>query len=103
MALVLVVHLYATDKDVAALQAFEAKVLPLLADHGGQLEVAFAPSPEFATPQEVPDEVHILRFPSAQAFHAYRADPRHGALAAERTRVIRNTEILGSETQITYG
>ena len=102
MALVLVVHLYAADKDVAALRAYEAKVLPLLADHGGRLEMAFSPAPALTTGQEVPDEVHILKFPSAQAFQAYRADPRHGELADERSRVLRKTEIFGSESQVTY-
>jgi hypothetical protein len=49
--------------------AYERVVFALLPDHGGTLEQRFR-SADGAT------EIHIVRFPSHEAFAAYRADPR---------------------------
>ncbi len=94
MPYTIIACLYATEKGLSALQDFESKVLPLLADHGGQLVSAFAPELDILTQEETPDEVHVLQFPSKDAFAAYRADPRHQALSGERNRAIRKTRIL---------
>ncbi|NQW00750.1 MAG: hypothetical protein HQ483_13685 [Rhodospirillales bacterium] len=102
MTLLVIVHLYATDSDLSALRAFEAKIQPVLAAHGGVLQTAFTPSREIGSYTELPDEVHLLRFPSSAAFQAYRADPRHLDLAAERARVICKTEFLASAALVTY-
>jgi hypothetical protein len=53
--------------------AFERAVLAHLPDHGGQLDHRYC-SADGTT------EVHVVRFPSAEAFAAYRTDPRRDAI-----------------------
>jgi hypothetical protein len=54
---------------IAAFQAYEAEVLPLLAEHGGVLQRRLRSADAAA-------EVHLVWFPSDQAFEGYQADPR---------------------------
>lgn len=72
---------------VALFQAYEARVLPLLADHGGRLERRLRTAGQTM-------EVHILRFSSAAGFAAFRADPRRAALAGELARSGAVTEVV---------
>lgn len=102
MMLTVIVHLYATDKGIEALRSFERKVLPILHSHGGQLVTALSPSRAFGNFDPLPDEVHILNFPSEQDFQDYRDDPLHLGLATERTQAIRHTEIMLSITAAPY-
>ncbi len=67
-------HFDLTGADLAAFEAYEDAVLPLLADHGARLERRFR-SLDNAL------EVHILYFPSTEARLAYLADPRRAAHA----------------------
>jgi hypothetical protein len=62
--------------DVAAFDAYEAKVLPLVCEHGGRLEIRVR-SLDGRT------ETHLLHFPDEQAFDRYRLDPRRIAAAPE--------------------
>lgn len=59
---------------VADFQAYEAAVLPLLADHGGALERRLRKTDGTV-------EIHLVAFPSEAALAAFRADPRRAALA----------------------
>ncbi len=102
MDIIIVAHLYAYKNDVSALRAFEAKVLPILGDHEGELRCAFGPAAEMSNCNQLPDEIHILRFPSKGAFDSYKSDPRHTALAEERKRAISRTEIFGSDQTLSY-
>lgn len=102
MPIILIVNLFATESGLTALQKFESKVLPVLESHGGRLISAFTPTPPHDQNQPVPDEVHILAFPSAGAFDAYRRDPVHTKLANERDTAIRHTEIAWSGTPVSY-
>ena len=64
---------------VAAFQAYENAVLPLLAEHGGTLERRLRSADGTV-------EVHLVRFRSDAGFDAFRADPRratHAGLLAE--------------------
>ena len=64
---------------VAAFTAYEAQVLPLLAEHGGVLQRRLR-SDDGQT------EIHLVWFPSDAHFDRYRADPRrtrHAHLMAE--------------------
>jgi uncharacterized protein (DUF1330 family) len=61
-------------RGVETFERYESLVLPLLDDHGGRLEQRLR-SPDRLT------EVHIVSFPSRDAFSAYREDPRRGAHA----------------------
>lgn len=42
-------------------------------------------------------DVHVVRFPDAEALTAYRADPRLRDLAPVRERAIAHTEVLVGE------
>ncbi|TNC22339.1 hypothetical protein [Amycolatopsis alkalitolerans] len=62
------------DGQLAAFEAYENAVLPLLAEHGGRLERRL----------RTPDgrlEAHIVTFDGDEDFAAYRADPRRAAAA----------------------
>ena len=59
---------------VAAFQAHERAVLPLLRDHGGRLERRLCSA-------DGRFEVHLLRFPSDEALEAHRSDPRRATVA----------------------
>jgi hypothetical protein len=64
---------------VAAFRRYESLVLPLLSRHGGLLERRLRAADGLT-------EVHILSFPSRDAFDAYMRDPdrqRHLALKDE--------------------
>ena len=72
--MIMLAHFDLVGADLAAFEAYEDAVLPLLADHGAALQRRFR-SPDNAL------EVHILYFPSADARRAYLADPRRAAQA----------------------
>ena len=102
MPLTVVVHLYGTDLGLNALRAFEAKILPILAAHGGTLLTAFTPSRGLSVFEPMPDEIHLIQFPSEQTFQAYRNDPAHHTLAAERALAIKKTQLIVSEEPVSY-
>jgi hypothetical protein len=85
----LVVQLWARDGDVAALEAFERRLVPLLARHGGAITCAVRCAPG----GDGPDQVHVVTFPDRAAFDAYRGDPDTAALTGERERVIARTVV----------
>jgi hypothetical protein len=85
----LVVQLWARDGDVAALEAFERRVVPLLARHGGAITCAVRCAPG----GDGPDEVQVVTFPDRAALDAYRGDADTAALAADRERVIARTVV----------
>jgi len=60
-----------TDADRALFQAYEALVLPYLADHGGRMERRLR-SLDGAI------EVHLLHFATPEGVQAYLNDPRRG-------------------------
>jgi hypothetical protein len=103
MDIKIILKLYGTNSEVLALRSFEAKILPILNDHGWPLDVAFRPSPDLCTLSPPLQRNSHLKFPNQDAFHFYRNDPRHQAVRSERARVITKTKIIGSgEIQI-YG
>ncbi len=59
---------------VAEFQAYEARVLPLIAAHGGALERRLRNADGSV-------ELHIVSFPSDDAFAAFRTDPERAAVA----------------------
>jgi hypothetical protein len=62
------------DGGLADFDAYEAAVLPLLAEHGGRLERRLR-----AVDGGL--EAHVVTFPGRAELDAYRADPRRGAAA----------------------
>ena len=71
---------------VADFQAYEARVLPLIATHGGTLERRLRDAGGSI-------ELHIVSFPSDGAFAAFRADP-------ERVRAAPLLEASGAHTEL---
>ena len=59
---------------IAQFQAYEAKVLPLLAEHGGTLERRLRSA-------DGTFEMHILHFKTRSGFESFRNDPRRHALS----------------------
>jgi hypothetical protein len=81
-------------------RAFERHAASVMAHHGGRIErtvvVPLAGAPELLK------EVHLVTFPDAGAFQAYRADPRRDALAHLRDASVVATEILAGEDGPSY-
>ncbi len=101
MELLIIAHLYIHPGQEAAFHTFESQALARFRAHGGEVLAAFRPRPSAAgTP--TPDEIHVLRIGSADAFAAYRADPALAALASLRAQAIAATEIFISEEIIEY-
>jgi hypothetical protein len=71
---------------------FEREAARIMERHGGAIErviaLRHAPDPELFR------EVHLVSFPSDEAFAAYRQDPELGALGSLRDFAIAKTEIL---------
>jgi len=55
---------------------FEAVSIPLIHKHGGELLLRVRPAPEavIAGSLELPHEIHLVRFPSDEAFSRFAAD-----------------------------
>lgn len=86
--LVLWVKLSFVGEKRAEFEAYERNAAALLADYGATISLAFHP-------QKEPDvEWHVVRFPNAAAFQAYRQDERLITLKPQRDAVITGTEII---------
>jgi uncharacterized protein (DUF1330 family) len=57
-----------TAADIAAFEAYENTVLPLVAHHGGRVEFR-------VRAVDGSSETHLLQFPDRAAYEAYLADP----------------------------
>ena len=88
MRLLVLIDLSAAD--LARFEAYEAQVLPLLATHGGRLELRVRAI-------DARSETHLLHFPDDAAFAAYRADPRRLALLPEWEAAGARAEIITVE------
>jgi len=90
-SLTLVATLTVRKERVADFQKFEKSAAPILVRHGGRIERTVAipagPGGEFYK------EVHIVSFPDAAAFQAYRDDEETRALNPLRESCIFKTEI----------
>jgi hypothetical protein len=84
-----------------AFRAFEQHAATVMAHHGGRIERTVV-VPLAGTPDLV-KEVHLVTFPDARAFQAYRADPRRDELAHLRDAAVVHTEVLAGEDGPTYG
>jgi hypothetical protein len=82
-------------------RAFERHAAGVMARHGGRIERTVVASPEDAP--GLVKEVHVVTFPDAQAFLAYRDDPRLRELAHLRDASVVHTEVLVGEDGPDYG
>jgi len=82
-------------------RAFEAHAAAVMKMHGGRIERTIVVAPDGSP--DVFREIHVVTFPSAQAFAEYRNDPRLGQVAHLREDSVLNTEIFLGEEGPTYG
>ena len=68
--------------------------------HGGRIERTVVVTIDSSA--DVLKEIHIVTFPSAEAYAAYRSDQRLGELARLREEAIVHTEVLVGEAGPTY-
>lgn len=82
---VLVVH----RAELGRFRDYERAAARIMAKHGGAIEHAY----ELAGDGETLRELHVVRFPSDEAFDAYRVDPDLAAHATDRALAVISTEI----------
>jgi hypothetical protein len=85
--------------ELAKFRAFERRAARVMASHGGRIERTVVVAPAGA---ELIKEIHIVTFPDAAAFQAYRADARLGELARLREESVVDTEVLVGEAGPDY-
>ena len=91
--------LYAGEGGYAALKAHEHRIMPILHDHGGRLISASKPS----DPRDGdPDEIQVAHFDDLAALTAFRTDPRHAALTAQRRHALRDVRLYLTDQFVTY-
>lgn len=88
--LTLVVALHVDPARLDEFERFETRASRIMSRYGGRIErrLRFA-----ETDPEAPHEVHLVTFPSAEAFSRYRADPELADLSELRARAVRRTTI----------
>lgn len=99
--LLISVHLFAHEDNIIQLRDFEQEALAVTGQFGGELIAAFKPAnPENSA--EIPDEIHLLQFPSQEAFDTYCNSPESAVLNPKRASAIRKTIVYFSEEIIDY-
>ena len=88
---VLIVELWIAPGRSVEFEQFETAAASIMGRHGGRMERRVAVRDRLGT--SLPDEVHLVTFPSRTAYEAYRADPALASLAALRARAILRTVI----------
>jgi hypothetical protein len=92
----LIVAILTVKTDAAAsFHAFEKIAVGVMGRYGGSLErnVVVLPKPG----EDTFREVHVLRFPSPDAFAAYKSDPEIAKALPLRNTAVVQTEILTGE------
>ena len=99
--MLLVVILTVRPGALDSFRDFERQAARIMAHHGGAIERAVVIPP--VQPGAPSKEVHLVSFPSPEAFAAYRADPTLQALASLREAAVLNTEIWAGEEGPRFG
>jgi uncharacterized protein (DUF1330 family) len=84
----------------AEFERFERAAARIMRRHGGAIErtvVASAPTEALTE-----TEIHLVSFPDAERFAAYRADPELAALSALRDQAIASTTVYLGEPGPVY-
>lgn len=89
----IIVRLWIRRARVAEFEAYERKAARIMLRHGGVIRNVIRVSDQEPSGEEPPFEIHLLAFPSLDAFLGYRADSELADLAAERSSVILRTEV----------
>lgn len=96
----ILVMMHAGSDGIASLRDYESKVIPILEEHGGKLLSAFMPR-DHERP-ECADEIHLVEFPSDEAFQSYRTDSRVTGLSQLRGAAISQSTIYVSKAMVEY-
>jgi uncharacterized protein (DUF1330 family) len=101
-SLEVVVSLWIHPGRVVQFEVYEQKAARIMQRYGGVIQKVVRVSNANPSSNGQPFEVHVLGFPSLDAFHSYRADSELAGLAAERSAAISRTEVLLGETGPEY-
>jgi hypothetical protein len=82
-----------------AFRRFETAAAAVMRGHGGAIERVIVEDDGAA---DTLREVHVVTFPSADAWSTYRADPALAALAALRAEAVVSTELVIGEDAPAY-
>jgi uncharacterized protein (DUF1330 family) len=84
------VTLHVRRDAIDTFREFEHEAARILRKHGGELERVLV----LRTPESEPyREVHVLSFPSADAYEAYRVSPELAAFMPMRERSVVKTDV----------
>jgi uncharacterized protein (DUF1330 family) len=97
-----VVTLWIHPGRAAEFEAYERKAARVMQRYGGVIQKVVRVGNANPPIDGQPFEVHVLGFPSLEAFHSYRADSELAGLAAERSAAIARTEVLLGEAGPNY-
>ena len=91
------VQLFIHPGRAADFRRFETEAARIMRRHGGGIDRVIRPTGP-ARDGALPHEIHLVSFPSAAAFEAYRADAELRALAPLREAAIARTDVtIGTE------
>ena len=79
------------------LRSYERQALPVFRRHGGAFERIWRPGPADGpapSDSEAPDEIHLLRFATADGLAGVRNDPEMQGLVPLRQEVVRKALLL---------
>ena len=88
---ILVVGLWIAPGREEEFESFESSAFSIIARYRGSLVRRLALRDGLGS--DVPNELHLVTFPSRDAYEAYRADPELTSLAALRARAVLRTVI----------
>ena len=79
--------------------AFEAKVLPLLKNHNGELVYRIRPGKDnfIEGSGELPHEIHIVTFTSKAGFESYKNDPQRLAFMEMKNSSVQKIILIEGE------
>jgi uncharacterized protein (DUF1330 family) len=96
------VHLYGRNGASRELRDYERKALAIFRKHGGEVVIAYTPE-RGEDGRDMPDEIQVLRISDRDRFEAFMRDPDRTAMAEERERAIRRTDVFLSGGIVDYG
>ncbi len=85
-------------KNFDALDTFERQAVKIMDKHSGRMVYAL----EISQEDNKGEEIHLLEFPSEEAFIAYRKDDAHKNLTELRESAITSTEVTISSKMKNY-
>jgi uncharacterized protein (DUF1330 family) len=87
------VLLYLKDGQQAQFYDYERRVKPIIESYGGRFEKVIKPT-QIIGDFPMPDEIHLLSFPSEDSFQNYRESPELPKIAHLRAESVEETIII---------